>query len=71
MKSRVKIEKVTYEMAENAPLGQVLLWVVTGGRFGRLFQRKNQDFNKYSADTVNCRCVTRPAHLLPTPPARR
>ena len=55
----MRIEEVTYEMAEPAKKLQVLLWLVSLGKKGKLFVPKKRKYNKFFADvdarTVNCR----------------
>jgi len=59
----IRLEQVTYAMAEPAPKMQVLIWLITFGKMGKLFVRKNRDFNRWHPEMdprMNCRCVTRP-----------
>lgn len=59
---KIKTETVHFDKAVPAPKMQVLLWLVTGGRRGRLFEREKTEAIKYSSqpDVFNCRCVTVP-----------
>lgn len=60
----MRIEQVTYEMAEPASKLDVLIWLITWGSRGRLFVSKTKNYNKFYSEpdprTVNCRCVTSP-----------
>lgn len=57
--SKVKTETVTYEMAEPATRIEVIKWLISGGRFGRLYVSKSRKFIRYSAPPtgINCRCT--------------
>lgn len=57
---KLKTETVVFDKAVPAPKLQILLWLVTCGRRGRLFEREKTEAIKYSSPTdgINCRCVT-------------
>ena len=59
---KLKTETVHFDKAVPAPKMQVLLWLVTGGRRGRLFEREKTEAIKYSSPPVgiNCRCTMVP-----------
>ena len=56
----MRTEEVTYDMAEPAARGQIILWLISFGKKGKLFVRKRTKYRAYLADldtrTVNCRC---------------
>lgn len=56
---KLKTETVVFDKAVPAPKLQVLIWLVTGGRRGRLFERKKTEATKYSSPPtgINCRCA--------------
>lgn len=59
---KLKTETVVFDKAVPAPKLQILLWLVTCGRRGRLFEREKTEAIKYSSQPVepNCRCVMAP-----------
>lgn len=58
-KMKLKYEDVVYEMAAPARKLEILLWLLTGGRKGKLFIRETKDFRKWMAPPshTNCRCL--------------
>lgn len=62
MLHKIKTETVVFDKAVPAPRLQVLLWLITCGKKGRLFEREKTEAIKYSSIPVgfNCRCVTVP-----------
>lgn len=59
---KLKAETVVFDKAVPAPKLQVLLWLITCGTKGRLFEREKTEATKYSSpqDGINCRCVVVP-----------
>ena len=55
---KIKVDQVLISMAEPAPKWQVVLYLLTGGRKGRLFQEKVVSMKLYAApEHINCRCT--------------
>lgn len=57
----MKITEVVYDMAEPAKKMDIIKWLLTGGRYGKLFIKVPRRFNKYWAELDN-RC-TPPLHI--------
>ena len=61
----MKITEVIYDMAEPAKKWDIVKWLLTGGRYGKLYIKVPTRFNKYWAEmdkrTINCRCVVNPS----------
>jgi hypothetical protein len=57
---KINFEEVTYEMARPATKLQILIWLLTNGRKGKLFIKKSESFRLYTIGHVNCRCATSP-----------
>lgn len=55
---KVNIENVTYEMARPATRLQIIVWLLTNGRKGKLFVKKQESFRRYTIGHINCRCTT-------------
>ena len=61
MLHKIKAEVVVFDKAVPAPRIQVFFWLVTGGKRGRLFERKNTEAITYTPPTgFNCRCASTP-----------
>lgn len=61
MKQKPSYEDVTYEMAVPAKKIEIIKWLISGGRYGKLFVNRRVDFRRWSAmDDINCRCVVNP-----------
>ena len=55
------ITEVEYSIAVSAPKFDILKYILTGGRYGRLFVSKMGKANKYWSEldprtSINCRC---------------
>lgn len=61
-KQRIRREIVPFVAAEPAPFGQILLYLLTGGRWGRVYQRRVEMRKLWHVppDHINCRCVQTP-----------
>lgn len=58
MKRKLKYEEVVYEMAVPASRIEIVVWLITFGKFGRLFVRESKHFRKWMpGEDINCRCV--------------
>ena len=57
----MKITEVSYSIAAPARKRDITLWLLTGGKFGKLFVRQDIKTKKYHAELdnrmhINCRC---------------
>lgn len=58
LRRSLTFEDVKYDMAVPAKRLDVFLWLMTGGKKGKLFVRKTKDFKKWTPPkSFNCRCV--------------
>lgn len=57
---KLRTEKVVYDMAEPASKIQIIIWLITFGRKGRVFVSKSERYTRvYSQPDgrmINCRC---------------
>jgi len=56
----MRFEDVVYEMAVPAKKLDIIIWLLTGGKKGKLFVRESKTFKKWYPDHVNCRCTSAP-----------
>lgn len=62
----MRITEIAYNIAVPASKFDIFKYILTGGKFGRLFVSKEVKANKYWADldprtsSVNCRCKLTP-----------
>ena len=62
----MRITEIAYNIAVPAPKLDISKYILTGGKFGRLFVSKEVKANKYWSGhdlrtmSVNCRCVVAP-----------
>lgn len=69
---KVNINVTEIDAIETAPARKrdIALWLLTGGRFGKLWVKNQVKKNLYSAppSSINCRCATRIAVTNPDVP---
>lgn len=57
---KLRTEKVVYDMAEPASKIQIIIWLITFGRKGRVFVSKPKRYTKFYSHPddrmINCRC---------------
>ena len=62
----IRITEIAYNIAVPAPKLEIFKYIITGGRYGKLFVKNRVEAKKYWAErdprtmNANCRCSTTP-----------